>query len=132
MEPLSTWKDISARLKKVAQRYKETHEKTDVDLAAEIGVERGNLNHWLNGRRIPKVTEFVALCQLLGVDAADIIQPCSRGLDTDLHADALALRIARLSRDSVRKLEEFLIDQEKLSQISAAQNLDNDRRKKRA
>ncbi len=132
MEASSTWKDISARLKAAAQIYKDAHRKTDVDLAAEIGVERGNLNHWLNGRRIPKVTEFVALCHLIGAEPAEIIEPSTRGRHNDPQATALAARIARLSLDSTRKLEEFLVDQEKLSQLAAPVRHDNVQRKKSA
>lgn len=55
----------------------------DADLAALVTeklesagmkkVDRGAVNHWLKGRRQPNVSQFIALCQALKVDPADVL-----------------------------------------------------------
>lgn len=36
-------------------------------------VGRAQVNHWLNGRRHPKLFEFFALCQVLGADPGEVL-----------------------------------------------------------
>lgn len=117
----STWKAIAARLKDAARAYKDSYLKKDVDLAAEIGVERGIFNHWLNGRRIPKVTEFIALCQVLRVEPSEVIRPTQQTTTANNGLTALANRIGKLTPERIAKVESFLADQEELSRLDKQQ-----------
>lgn len=55
----------------------------DSDLAAIVSdkieaaklskVDRGAVNHWLNGRRHPNVPQFIALCEALNVSPGQIL-----------------------------------------------------------
>lgn len=36
-------------------------------------VSRGQVNHWLNGRRDPRLFEFFALCQVIGADPGEVL-----------------------------------------------------------
>lgn len=55
----------------------------DIDLATIVSekikaaglspVDRGAVNHWLKGRRLPNVPQFLALCEALNVHPADIL-----------------------------------------------------------
>lgn len=36
-------------------------------------VSRGQVNHWLNGRRDPRLFEFFALCQVVGADPGEVL-----------------------------------------------------------
>lgn len=121
MNDNSTWKTIAARLKEAARAYKDSYLKKDVDLAAEIGVERGIFNHWLNGRRIPKVTEFIALCQVLHVEPSEVIRPTQPKTTADNGLTALASRIGKLTPERIAKVESFLADQEELSRLDKQQ-----------
>lgn len=57
--------------------------KGDSDLAAIVSekikaaglssVDRGAVNHWLKGRRYPNVPQFIALCEALNVQPAEVL-----------------------------------------------------------
>lgn len=125
MDDNSTWKTLAARLKEAARTYKDSYLKKDVDLAAEIGVERGIFNHWLNGRRIPKVTEFIALCQVLHVEPSEVIRPGQQTVTANNGISALASRIGKLTPERIAKIEAFLADQEELSRLDKQQTETN-------
>lgn len=36
-------------------------------------LSRGQVNHWLNGRRHPRLFEFFALCEVLGADPGEVL-----------------------------------------------------------
>ncbi len=56
---------------------------SDVDVAASVSelleaagqkpVKRALVNHWLNGRRIPSLVEFFALCHVLQMDPRQVL-----------------------------------------------------------
>lgn len=62
-----------------AKSAKKDGGKTDVELATEVSellgyqVGRSMLNHWLTGRTIPKLSEFMALVEALGADPGDLL-----------------------------------------------------------
>jgi hypothetical protein len=80
------WKRWGAYLKRAKLERQGPDRLTDADIAAhvtevmkawgysEYEVERGPLNHWLNGRNTPQVTEFVALCSVLDRDPGQVLR----------------------------------------------------------
>ena len=77
--PLPTWKSWHNRLKMMKAGMPDVDIASGVeeilqrDLRENYTVKRAAVNHWLNGRRIPTLAEFFALCQVIGVDPGEVL-----------------------------------------------------------
>lgn len=66
------WRDVCAPVVERAKR--EAGSPVDEDTAAAVNelqsrsAERGQVNHWINGKREPTINQFMALCEVLQVD----------------------------------------------------------------
>lgn len=74
------WKSWHARMKAMIGRTPHVELATQVEEAVQQNenrpdyhVSRGQVNHWLNGRRDPRLFEFFALCQVVGVDPGEVL-----------------------------------------------------------
>jgi hypothetical protein len=113
------WKSWHQRLKRAKGRM------ADADIAAAVeeilqqtvrpnySIKRAVVNHWLNGRRIPTLSEFFALCQVVGADPGEVLFG-ERVLQTYVKSDSQTARVLqhRASEpvrpyDPVRKVLEF-------------------------
>lgn len=78
---LTNWVTKLAAAKNAAKEAREIS--GDADLAAVVSekllragmkeVDRGAINHWMNGIRQPNVPQFIALCEALKVSPAEIL-----------------------------------------------------------
>jgi len=48
---------------------------TQEEAAKKLGVTTASLSHWERGRREPKTTTFLRMCELYGVNPSDILMP---------------------------------------------------------
>jgi transcriptional regulator with XRE-family HTH domain len=77
------WKNVDwGRWYLRAQAIKRDKGLVDADLSEQIAaelkegpgmVERGAVNHWLNGKRQPKLAQFLALCKVLDVSPHELL-----------------------------------------------------------
>jgi transcriptional regulator with XRE-family HTH domain len=45
----------------------------ELEEIGEEGIQRTTINHWLSGKRLPNIAQFIALCRALKVSPADAI-----------------------------------------------------------
>lgn len=64
-------KIISANLKRLAYHS----QKTQVEIANELGVNKATLGAWMNGNRIPKIEKVDMLAEYFGVTRNEIMEP---------------------------------------------------------
>lgn len=93
------WKSWHSRMKSMLGRM------PHVELAAlveetvrhnenlpDYHVSRGQVNHWLNGRRHPRLFEFFALCQVVGADPGEVLFG-QRVLQNHVQPSTIAARV---------------------------------------
>lgn len=77
--PPQMWKSWHVRLKAMKAGVPDVEIASGVeeilqrDVRDNYTVKRAAVNHWLNGRRIPTLAEFFALCQVIGVDPGEVL-----------------------------------------------------------
>lgn len=64
-------KIISKNLKRLAYE----HEKSQADIARDLGISKATLSSWMTGTRTPKIENIDMLCKYFGVDRSAIMEP---------------------------------------------------------
>lgn len=74
------WKTWHARLKTMVGRTVQVELAAAVEETVRLNerrpdyhVSRGQVGHWLNGKRDPRLFEFFALCQVVGADPGEVL-----------------------------------------------------------
>lgn len=68
-----TWNEWPKRAKAAKGRKPDAEIAADVTERVGYEVGRALVNHWLNGRRDPSVSELMALCESIGADPGAIL-----------------------------------------------------------
>ena len=63
-------KIIAKNLKRLAYE----HQKTQAEIARDLGINKSTLSGWMNGARIPKVSKIDMLCNYFGCTRTDIME----------------------------------------------------------
>lgn len=61
---------VSKNLKRIAYQ----HEKTQTDIARDLGISKATVSSWMNGTRLPRMDKVDLLCQYFGVAREDIME----------------------------------------------------------
>ena len=62
---------IAKNLKRIAYEK----EKTQAQIAQELGIHKATISAWMNGTRTPKMSKIDLLCRYFGVNRSDIMEP---------------------------------------------------------
>lgn len=62
---------IAKNLKRIAYE----HEKTQAQIAQELGIHKATISAWMNGTRTPKMSKIDMLCKYFGCTRSDIMEP---------------------------------------------------------
>ena len=98
------------------------HDKTQADVARDLGIKPGTLSAWMTGKRIPKMDKIDMLCHYFNCKRSDIMEPhdyyapgtaqaAQELFDSDLRALMDAARdcppeVIRSAADLLRKFKE--------------------------
>lgn len=70
---------IAKNLKRIAYE----HDKSQTEIAKDLGLKRVTVSSWMNGTRIPRIEKIDKLCQYFHVTRADITEEYSEPSDTE-------------------------------------------------
>lgn len=65
---------IAKNLKRIAYE----HEKTQAQIAQDLGIHKATISAWMNGTRTPKMSKIDMLCKYFGCSRVDIMEPHSK------------------------------------------------------
>lgn len=82
---------IAKNLKRIAYEK----EKTQAQIAQELGIHRATISAWMNGTRTPKMSKIDLLCRYFGVKRSDIMEPRDSDEPIQYHLDAETELIAQ-------------------------------------
>lgn len=82
---------IAKNLKRIAYEK----EKTQTQIAQELGIHRATISAWMNGTRTPKMSKIDLLCRYFGVKRSDIMEPRDGDEPIQYHLDAETELIAQ-------------------------------------
>ena len=57
------------------RRLLQEHEKTFIDLARDLKINKSTISSWVNGHRTPKMDKIDLLCKYFRCDREDIMEP---------------------------------------------------------
>ena len=69
--PKDYGKIVSKNLKRIAYEK----QKSQVDIAKDLGISKTTLSGWFLGTRVPKMNKIDLLCEYFGVEREDIMEP---------------------------------------------------------
>lgn len=82
---------IARNLKRIAYE----HEKTQAQIAQDLGIHKATISAWMNGTRTPKMSKIDMLCRYFGCTRADIMEPDGSRHVSEYHFDDRAARLAQ-------------------------------------
>jgi len=98
------------------------HDKTQAQVAKDLGISKTTLSSWMNGTRLPRMNKVDMLCKYFGCQRTDIMEPhdyyapdtakaAQELFDSDLRALMDAARdcppeVIRSAADLLRKFKE--------------------------
>lgn len=82
---------IAKNLKRIAYEK----EKTQAQIAQELGIHRATISAWMNGTRTPKMSKIDLLCRYFGVKRSDIMETRDSDEPIQYHLDAETELIAQ-------------------------------------
>ena len=89
-------KIISKNLKRLAYE----HEKSQADIARDLGISKATLSSWMTGTRTPKIENIDMLCKYFGVDRSAIMEPDGIKRTSPISEEQAELIQLALSSDS--------------------------------
>ncbi len=70
-----TEKEYAPMIAKNLKRIAYEHEKTQAQIAQDLGIHKATISAWMNGTRTPKMSKIDMLCRYFGCTRADIMEP---------------------------------------------------------
>ncbi len=64
-------KITSKNLKRIAYE----HQKSQADIAKDLGINKGTVSSWMTGARVPRMDKIDLLCKYFRCDREDIMEP---------------------------------------------------------
>lgn len=74
------------------------------DLPGEREIQRTAVNHWLTGRRIPNLAQFITLCEALELDPGSLLSLAMRGFSQPPNVHEFAAREPAVDDDIAKVL----------------------------
>lgn len=100
---------IAKNLKRIAFE----HDKTQADIARDLGYSKSTVSCWMNGSRVPRMSKVDRLCEYFGVFRSDILEPYnpSRTHPFDLTNDEIAIiKAYRIAPEGIQESIKKLLD----------------------
>ncbi len=89
MDPTEYGKIISKNLKRIAYE----HQKSQADIARDLGIKQGTLSSWMTGARVPRMNKIDRLCNYFNCTRADLMEEKEPGeMGRAASREALLLR----------------------------------------
>lgn len=95
-----TEQEYSKIVAKNLRRLAFIHDKTQMDMSRELGVNQSTLSSWMNGNRTPKMSKIDMLCKYFNCKREDIMEP---------HGDNVTYgeKISEISKEDVELLKAY-------------------------
>lgn len=76
-------KEYAKIIGKNLRRLAYEHEKNQIQMSRELGINKATISSWMNGTRIPRMEKIDLLCRYFNVSRADILEPNNSSVRTD-------------------------------------------------
>lgn len=90
-------------------------EKTQIEMAKDLGVNQSTISNWMNGTRTPKMDKIDQMCEYFGCSRNDIMNPHGSNFEyvgeiNPLSAEEIQIaRAYNVADDSIRRAVKILL-----------------------